>query len=120
MLYQASRDGFKASDFHAKVDGIQGTLTIIKTVENYIFGGYTEADWGGYYYPADPNAFIFSLTNAFNKSIKMNIKQGYNAIYASSSYGPTFGGGYDFYISDQSNMNLNSYSYSKMIDSLID
>ena len=40
----------------------------------------------------------------------MNIKQGYNAIYASSSYGPTFGGGHDIYISDQSNANTKSYS----------
>ena len=110
LLYQASRDGFKASDFHSKVNGIQGTLTLIKTVGNYVFGGYSVADWGSYNSKDDPTAFIFSLNNSFNKSVKMNIKQGYNAIYATSSYGPTFGNGYDFYISDQSNINTNSYT----------
>ena len=112
LLYQASRDGFKANDFHSKVNGIQGTLTLIKTIDNFVFGGYTVADWGGYYYLTDPNAFIFSFKNSFNKSIIMKIKQGFNAIYASSSYGPTFGGGHDFYISDQSN--INNYSYSNI------
>ncbi len=62
-MYQASKDGFKASDFHSKVNGIQGTLTIIKTVDNFVFGGYTEADWGSYFYIYDQNSFIFSLVN---------------------------------------------------------
>jgi len=61
LLYQASRDGFKASDFHSKVNGIQGTLTIIKTVDNFVFGGYTEADWGSNSYQLNQNSFIFSL-----------------------------------------------------------
>ncbi len=33
-----------------------------------------------------------------------------NAIYCAPSYGPTFGGGHDFYISPSSNVNINSYS----------
>jgi len=111
LLYQASRDGFKASDFHSKVNGIRGTLTLIKTIDNFVFGGYTEADWGGSSYQYDSNAFILSLTNSFNKTFKLNIKQSYDAIHAYSSYGPTFGGGHDFYISDQSNINTYSYSY---------
>jgi hypothetical protein len=32
------------------------------------------------------------------------------AIYCQSSYGPTFGGGHDFRIYDQSNANSSSYS----------
>ena len=111
LLYQASRDGFKASDFHSKVNGIQGTLTIIKTVDNFVFGGYTEADWGSNSYQLDQNSFIFSLINNYNIPVKMNIKQNYYAIVAYSYYGPTFGQGYDFYISDLSNANTNSYSY---------
>jgi hypothetical protein len=109
-LYQASRDGFKASDFHSKANGVQGTLTLIKTVDNFIFGGYTVADWNGVTSTIDPNAFIFSFVNSFNKPVKMNVKPSYNSIYATTSYGPTFGGGYDIYISDQSNINTNSYS----------
>ena len=33
-----------------------------------------------------------------------------NAIYRSSSYGPTFGGGHDIAIRDNANSNTNSYS----------
>jgi hypothetical protein len=110
MLYQASRDGFGASNFHSKVDGIQGTLTIIKTVDNFVFGGYTQADWGSNGGIYDQNSFIFSLINNYNIPVKMNIKQYNAAIYAYTYYGPTFGGGHDFYISDSSNLNTQSYS----------
>ena len=34
----------------------------------------------------------------------------YYAIYRSSSYGPTFGGGYDIAIIDNANSNTNSYT----------
>ena len=34
-----------------------------------------------------------------------------NAIYRSSSYGPTFGGGFDIAIRDNANSNTNSYTH---------
>ena len=110
-MYQASRDGFGASDFHSKTNGVQGTLTVIKTINSFIFGGYTEADWDGYDYKNDPNAFIFSLVNSFNKSVRMNVKQSRYAVLPNSYYGPTFGDGPDIYISDQSNTNTDSSSF---------
>ena len=45
LIYQASRDGFREFDFHSKVDGIVNTLTVIKTTNGNIFGGFTSADW---------------------------------------------------------------------------
>jgi len=33
-----------------------------------------------------------------------------HAIYRSSSYGPTFGGGHDIYIANNANSNTNSFS----------
>ena len=41
----------------------------------------------------------------------MNIRQNYPAINALSYFGPTFGSGYDIYISNSSNLNTQSYSY---------
>ena len=41
------------------------------------------------------------------KSLVTNPKY---AIYRSSSYGPTFGGGHDIFIEDNSNSNTNSYT----------
>jgi len=111
-LYKASRDGFEASKFHSICDNILGTLTIIKTSNGNIFGGFTTENWSSYYnYKTDPGAFIFSLINKYNFPVKLNnTNGGSNAIYSNPYYGPTFGYGHDFRISDQSNININSYS----------
>ena len=57
------------------------------------------------------NAFIFSLRNKEGlgpfKSILTNPT---NAIYRSSSYGPTFGWGHDIYIANNANSNTHSYT----------
>ena len=41
----------------------------------------------------------------------MNLTNQKKAIYSDSSYGPTFGGGADIYISDQCNENNSSFAY---------
>jgi len=108
LLYQASRDGFSSSMFHSKCDGVLGTLTVVKSTNNNIFGGYTEADWSGYYqFKNDTNAFLFSLVNSYNTSVKMNVIQPQNAIYTYN--GPTFGRGWDLYVALD-----NSYGYSNL------
>ena len=47
MIYKATVDGFKGSDFHRKCDNKGKTLTLIKTTKGYIFGGFTSESWGG-------------------------------------------------------------------------
>jgi hypothetical protein len=47
LLYQASRDGFDPSVFHSKCNGVGKTLTVIKSKNSNIFGGFTSADWSG-------------------------------------------------------------------------
>ena len=65
LLYRATRDGFAASSFHAKCDQQPNTLTVIKTTNGFIFGGYTAVAWDSTSrHKIDPNAFIFSLVNA--------------------------------------------------------
>jgi hypothetical protein len=114
LIYRATRDGFKAGDFHRCCDGLGKTLTIVKVKDNSnIFGGYTEAIWDSKSgYKADKNSFIFSLVNRDKNSIKINIDESCigKAIYCHSSYGPTFGDGSDFTISSDSNINRASYS----------
>ena len=46
-----------------------------------------------------------------NNEIYYNKDSNYN-IYCSSNYGPTFGGGYDFHISNNCDKNNNSYDNS--------
>jgi len=98
LLYQGSRDGFNVSALHSKVDGINGTLTVIQTPNLNIFGGYTGADWSGNWGSKyDSTAFLFSLVNNYSIPVKMNVINPYYAIYASFYYGPVFGSGYDLY-----------------------
>lgn len=116
LEYRASRDGFKAADFHSKCDGISNTLTVVKSLSNNVFGGYAEKEWhsdGGYV--SDPEAFIFSLINKEEKSFKaVCLNSGKYAIRCNSSFGPAFGGDLsnldDFHIESDSNINQSSYT----------
>ena len=116
MLYRATRDGFTAEAFNNRCDGKKNTVTVIRNNLNFIFGGFTAASWNSNdEWIADPNAFIFSLKrNGASSNYKLMIQPDHsdNAIYGSSSYGPTFGGSYDhdIYIQDQSKIYEGSYS----------
>ena len=92
MLYRASKDGFSAANFHTKCDGQSNTLTIIKSTNGKIFGGFTTKSWSqNAGFVADPEAFIFSLTNNQNKSTKFKCINPQYAIINNASYGPIFG-----------------------------
>ncbi|KAJ5070839.1 pep-cterm sorting domain-containing protein [Anaeramoeba ignava] len=110
--YSAKKDGFDCKKWHSKCDKGK-TLIIIKTKDNYIFGGFTQVGWTNdkskwrekdreddYGWIIDSKAFIFSLRNDKGDRIpeKLTIKQGQEdyAIYYWYSYnGPNFGGGID-------------------------
>ena len=114
LLYQASKDGFDPSIFHSKCDGVSSTLIVIKSKNSNIFGGFTSADWSGNDFKSDSTAFLFSLVNSYNVSVKMETSSdGNNAIYSYPSYGITFGRGSDLFCSyDQCGSYLNSDSHS--------
>ena len=116
LLYQGSRDGWKASDFHAKCDNKGATITVIRSSDGFIFGGFSDKPWkssGGVWCESD-KAFLFSLKSPSNEvgMAKMRIKQNgcSNAIYHYYTLGPTFGGGHDLRISNKPNNNSNSCS----------
>ena len=109
LLFRASNDGFQASKFHSKCDGQNYTLTFVITTLGRRFGGFTDQAWdsssgnkGG------SNGFIFSLDN---KEIYYSKNSSYN-IYCGNGYGPTFGGGFDFYLCDNCNNSNSSYNNS--------
>ena len=123
LLYRATTHGFEASAFHAKCDGKENTITIIKTNGNYVFGGYTAAKWtseDAYY--KDSKAFIFSLRRTgISCHHKFMVKDAKYAINASWRYGPIFGK--SFLIRDKSDQNRGSvtvlgenYDYSHEIE----
>ncbi|KAJ5073796.1 pep-cterm sorting domain-containing protein [Anaeramoeba ignava] len=99
--FSAKRDGFNSQNWHKAVDGKGKTLVIIKTNQNFIFGGFTQVGFK-YGNPGDINdlnAFIFSLRNDKGDRIpaKFTIKQPQYAIYSRLDHGPVFGNG-DFYL----------------------
>jgi hypothetical protein len=111
LIYRASRDGFTEQNFHGKCDGSANTLTIIKSTNGNIFGGFTEKAWDSTSeYLIDSKAFIFSLVNKENKTFKVMCKNGASAIYCGSAFGPIFGRCNDIFISSGSNANQTSHS----------
>ncbi len=113
LVYRASRDGFTASAFHSRCNGIADTVTILKTNSNYFFGGYTTAKWVSSTNSmiSDSSAFLFSLRrNGTSNNHKLPIIKAEKAIYGGSGYGPVFGGGNDILILDRSDIKVGSYS----------
>jgi hypothetical protein len=113
LLYRATRDGFTASAFHEKCDEKENTITIIKTNDNNVFGGYTAAKWtSSYSYMADTKAFILSVRRkGISCNHKFMIKDANYAIHGHPSYGLRFGQGQaswnntdDIVVEDKSNI----------------
>ncbi|KAK8811573.1 hypothetical protein WA158_003307 [Blastocystis sp. Blastoise] len=126
LLFRASDHDWKASEFHNYCDNKGETIVLIKHIgqNNHIniFGGYTDQNWDSSgSYKSYSKEFLFTLSNEHGipptKYDNTNSDRRY-AIYCKSSYGPTFGGGYDIKISNQCHNNTNSYcnahSYSEV------
>jgi hypothetical protein len=114
LLYRASRDGWRATDFHSKCDNKGATVTVIKSTGGYVFGGYADVAWSscGQWLPSS-NAFLFALQYPSGVApVKMPLTQAQhpNAMFDNSTYGPTFGGNHDIHVADNSNSNSNSYT----------
>ena len=116
LLYRGSQDGFAATHFHSKCDGVDGgTITLVKDTKGNVFGGYTNQPWSssGSTYIASSCPFLFSIINPFGHDpVKLPVRSNNagNATYLNASYGPTFGGGHDMHISDRCDVGENSYS----------
>ena len=81
---------------------------MIKTVAGHIFGGFTTISWDSSgTYKNDTQSFLFSVDKQTKYPI---VKNNQYAIYCGASYGPTFGGGHDIYVADNSNSNKSSYT----------
>jgi len=106
LLWRGSRDGFDTAAFHRLCDGKANTVTVIKNTRGFIFGGFASIPWSSLIdgrYKTDSTAFLFSLINPSNTPLKLKVCIPENAVYHNSSYGPTFGGGYDLHVSSLSN-----------------
>jgi len=98
LLFRGATDGYNAASFHSKCDAKGPTLTVVK-VGNNVFGGFNGESWGTSSNYTTGNSWLFSLVNPQNSPLKMLNITNYNHCYNDISYGPTFGGGHDMYIS---------------------
>ncbi len=96
LIYKATRDGFRAEDFHRCCDNKGPTITVIQSKnDNYLFGGYAEISWtGDGYLKKDPAAFLFTLTNPHGippSKFSGNPVEGWSVAHVADG-GPYFGG----------------------------
>ncbi|KAJ5072126.1 pep-cterm sorting domain-containing protein [Anaeramoeba ignava] len=113
--FSAKRDGFNSQNWHKAVDGKGKTLVIIKTKDNFIFGGFTQVGFNGNSgWINDSNAFIFSLRN--DKGDRIPAKFTYNdkgdAICSNLDYGPLFGNGGDFQLSSNLQPGFSNFGHT--------
>lgn len=99
VLYQGSRDGFTAEAFHTKCNRKGPTLTLVKSENGNIFGGYSTVSWGSKdAFRAAPGSFLLTLRNTYGTepSTFSLLEPGCpSAIYDHYAFGPTFGAGCD-------------------------
>ena len=87
-IYKGSRDGDNAESFHNKCDDLKGSLILIKSDDEKIFGGFTKQNWDGdCLFKLDNDCFLFSFYPLKIYEIKKNKK----AIFCNKKYGPSFG-----------------------------
>ncbi|KAJ5068565.1 btb/poz domain-containing protein [Anaeramoeba ignava] len=95
--FSATKDGFSSQKWHEKSDNKGKTLVIIKTTQNYIFGGFTKVGFiskNDYVAIPDPDAFIFTITNPQNdppQKFPIRSNEVHNGIGYESENGPCFG-----------------------------
>ena len=125
LLYRGSRDGFSAKTFHDKCNNKGETLTIIKSDDDFIFGGYTEINWDNTTWngkmgeknnarrDGKGNEFVFTLKNPHNiPPSKFNMKKDWlnHSICCDVNLGPIFGCN-DIRIENNCNTRSNKFTF---------
>jgi len=111
LLYRANRDGWTSANFHGRCNNSGATITLIRSNNNFLFGGYNPNNWtSAGAYQSGAGSFIFTLTNSWNKPPTVFRWKSGNGPYDNSSYHATFGGGHDLHICSNSHNTNSSYS----------
>ena len=116
LIYRGSNNGFHSKNFHTRCDGPKETLSVIQTIDNFVFGGYINGNWScdsNYFqnniYGSDSKAFIFSLININQQPLIMKCFNATQAYFKSSQKLICFGMS-DILIANNANENINSMS----------
>ena len=114
LLYRASRDG-DSNQFHSKCDGVENTVTFVKSKNGRKFGGFANKAFNSSNnWISDPNCFVFSL---IYKECYYYNNNGY-MIYGGNSYGPIwgYGSGHDLYLTSDCLNNTSSVTKQNSFD----
>ena len=108
LVYRASENGFDFDDFHDKCAGHNNCLTVTKSTNGNVFGGYTDAAWNKLFgWIRNENAFLFSLINKDNNPLKMEcLKPQFAVCGHSDPWIQQYG--LDLYLCSNSNVNTRS------------
>ncbi|XP_052562986.1 uncharacterized protein LOC120429849 [Culex pipiens pallens] len=114
LMYRASTNGFSAAAFHRHCDGVAPLFIIAQGSQGAISGGFTDVAFaktnrkGGYIH--SEKAFLFALNYNNEPPSKFEIVKKPYAICYHPDCGPIFGAGADLLISNNCNINMESYS----------
>jgi hypothetical protein len=119
LLYQSSKDGFSLEKFHQLCGDKGSLLIIIEDTENNIFGAYSAVSWSSpespqYFPDYSQSSFLFTVKNPHQlKPMKFPLKADkiQEAIFFSKEFGPVFGAGHDFLMTDMSTVSFANSSY---------
>ena len=115
LLFRASEHGFSVNAFHAKCDGIENTVTIVRTEHGNTIAAFTKYPWksvnnngnGEWVHDAGRHCWLLSIDH----KVKLVPQTNEELIYCRSDYGPTFGGA-DLCLFDK--CHENSYSFYRV------
>ena len=64
-MYQTSKDGQLAKDFHDRLDGVQPTVTLWKLSNDVTVAAFANEEWrsGGFKVDRDSECMLLNLTN---------------------------------------------------------
>ncbi|CDW78645.1 tldc domain-containing protein [Stylonychia lemnae] len=110
LIFRATRDGFKALNFHQSCDNMGPTISFIMSEHGQVFGGYTSVSWTNPdnkkgVWLKDSEAFLFSLSK---NTIHQQYKFPDQALRHHKDVLIAFGRGNDIRINDDCNNNRDS------------
>jgi hypothetical protein len=111
LLFRATRDGWTGADFHRLCDNQGATVTVVRSTNGNVFGGFAHVPWAvgtnnarpdasAFLFRLVPSAEMYPISNASLAVFHQKLEHG----------GPIWGTAYDLCIMANANTNTNSYS----------
>ena len=124
IFTKTANDGQTSANFHTAVDGKGRTFNVIQVLsgigftQTQIIGGYDPQSWdttSNYHLvpnDADKTAFLFNLTSGVKQNENLDGAGTGSFQTYNSSFGPTFGGGFDIYVPGDLSTGGYTFNYS--------